>query len=316
MKSIKNHIKKNDELAYRLKAFKIRSFGIITKIMSDKLFIKTQYLFRTKKRLNLDNPKTFNEKLQWYKLNYHNPILNKCVDKIDVREYVREKLGSAEADEILIPMIDFYDKVEDINFSVLPNEYIVKLSNGSSFNYICFNNDDINKSKIKSRFSNWIKLDYFSYGREWAYKDVKNRILIEQLLKPSSGEHPQDYRFFCFDGEVEFITVDSNSVENGVKNSNYNRNIYDKNWQLINARIQYPQNDKLDDKPDKLASMIKMAEKLSENFPQVRVDFYYFDEKIYFGELTFYHASGYQKIEPKEFDDYISSKFLIDGEHR
>lgn len=305
-----NLIKKNDYLAYNLKVLSIKMAMNSRNKISDKEFIQKQYKRRTGQDLNLENPKTYNEKLQWMKLYYKNPLLNKCVDKYEVREYVKEKLDKC-GEEILIPLIGIYNNVNDIDFDKLPNEFIMKLTNGSSFNHICKNKSKSEIKTIKNKFRKWINLDYYAYGREWAYKNVENRIICEKLLKPSSGEAPEDYRFFCFNGKVEFITIDIDSVVNGVKNSYYYRNLYSRNWESIDATIQYPNKVGYNvPKPKRLDDMIRIAEKLSEDFPAVRVDLYYFDEKIYFGELTFYHSSGYQTIKPDNFAKKIGN--LID----
>ncbi|MFW6029415.1 MAG: ATP-grasp fold amidoligase family protein [Halanaerobiales bacterium] len=297
LRKVKNIIKTNDELAFRLKVLTIKISDIFTKFISDEKYIKSQYKRKTGEKLDLDNPKLYNEKIQWLKLNYRNPLLNICVDKYEVRRYVKSKIEGAES--ILIPIIGVYNSVDEIDFKHLPNSFILKLTNGSSFNYICFKKSPSEIRKIKSRFKKWTKLNYYSIGREWAYKNVKNRILCEELLITSTGNPPEDYRFFCFNGEVKFIAVDIESVIDGVKNTNYYRNLYDKNWNMISGTIEYPNKpDHKIKKPTKLNKMIDVAEKLSSDFPAVRVDFYYFDDIFYFGELTFYHASGYQNIQP------------------
>lgn len=306
-----NIIKKNDYLACNLKIINIKLAMRSVNKISDKEFIQKQYKQKTGEELNLETPKTYNEKIQWMKLNYKNPTLKKCVDKYEVRDYIREKLGNY-GNEILIPLIGVYENIDDVDFEKLPNEFIMKLTNGSSFNHICKNKNKSEINRIKKKFKKWIKLDYYAYGREWAYKDVKNRIICEKLLKPLSGNIPEDYRFFCFNGKVEFITIDIDSVVDGIKNSYYYRNLYSRDWNKINATIQYPNKPDYDvEKPKKLDQMINIAEKLSEDFPAVRVDLYYFDEKIYFGELTFYHSSGYQNIEPKSFSEMIGEYINI-----
>ncbi|MGO1469479.1 MAG: ATP-grasp fold amidoligase family protein [Tissierella sp.] len=311
LRKIKNIIKNNDELAFRLKALSIQVSDILSKIIPDESYIKWQYKSRTGRKLNLDSPQLYNEKIQWLKLNYRKSILNKCVDKYEVREYVKSKIDNAE--EILIPVIGVYNTIEEVDFDSLPNSFILKLTNGSSFNYICFDKNKTEINKIRNRFRKWINLKYYSIGREWAYKDVKNRIICEELLVTKNGNPPEDYRFFCFNGEVKLISVDLESVVDGVKNSNYYRNLYDKNWQLIDGIIEYPNRlDETIEKPSKLQEMVEIAEKLSSDFPAVRVDFYYFDDKFYFGELTFYHASGYQSIQPYDLEKKMGDWIKID----
>ena len=198
---IKDLIKKWDWLGYNLKLLNIKINCLTSKFMTDEAFVRKQYKRRTGNKLNLEDPQTFNEKLQWLKLNYHNEILHTCVDKYEVRKFVRDKIS----DDILVKNYGLYDKVEDIDFEKLPNKFIIKLTNGSSFNYICKNKNKKEIRKIKRRFKKWIKIDYYLYGREWAYKGVRNRIICEELLEPKSGNPPEDYRFFCFDGKVEAI---------------------------------------------------------------------------------------------------------------
>lgn len=302
IKGIKSALKKNDELAWRLKLINMQYNRYRAKHDNDRDFIIRQYKLRTGLELDLDHPQTYNEKIQWMKLYYRDPLLHQCVDKYEVRNYVKQKLHGDEYDDILIPCYGLYESIEDVDFDALPEEFIVKLTNGSSFNYVCYKKTEKEIRKIKTRFKKWCRQDYYTYGREWAYKGVPNRIVIEELLKPSNGNPPEDYRFFCFDGKVKAISVDIDSVVNGVKQANYYRNIYDSSWNRIPGRIEYPNKNDIEAVcPRQLDKLVKIAEILSEDFPAVRVDLYYFDEKIYFGELTFYHSSGYQKFSPREF---------------
>lgn len=300
IKKVKEIIKKNDEIAYRLKIILIKRAEKKVGKITDSDYIIKQYKSRTGKSLNLASPITFNEKIQWLKLFYYNSLLNTCVDKYEVREYVNQKIKDQN---ILIPIYGVYNFVDEIDFKTLPKEFAIKLTNGSSFNYICYNKNKKEVKKIKNRFRKWIDIDYFAFGREVAYKGVKNRIIVEKLLKPNSGNPPEDYRFFCFEGKVRVISVDIDSVINGVKQTKYYRNLYDRSWNKINAQIEFPSKIGLDlPRPKRLNDMVRIVELLSENFIFVRVDLYYFDEQIYFGELTFYHSSGYQSIEPYEFE--------------
>lgn len=296
---IKNFIKKWDWLGCVLKVINIKLAVILNSLYSDEKFIIRQYKRRTGKVLDINNPKTFNEKIQWLKINYKNEIMHACVDKYEVRNIVKEKIG----EDILIKNYGVWDKFEDINFDELPNEFILKLTNGSSFNYICTNKTKREIRKMRRRFKMWQKVDYYKYAKEWAYKGVKNRIICEELLKPSSGEPPNDYRFFCFNGKVHCFSVDYDSVVNGIKTSDYKRNIYTVDGNKMDAVIKYPNKKEIKEEKNALIKkMIEYAEILSKGFPQARIDFYCFDGKIYFGEITFYHASGYQKMYPASFE--------------
>lgn len=296
---IKNIIKKWDWLGCKLKVLHIKIDSFISSFYSDEEYITKQYKNRTGKELDLKNPKTFNEKIQWLKLNYHNEIMHDCVDKYEVRKIVQSKIG----EEVLIKNYGIWDKFEDINFNELPDEFILKLTNGSSFNYICTKKTKKEIRKMRRRFKMWLKVDYYKYGKEWAYKGVKNRIICEELLKPSSGNPPEDYRFFCFNGKVFCFSVDYDSVVNGIKNSNYKRNIYDRDGNKIDAIIEYKNKEGItEEKNNYIDKMIEYAETLSKGFPHARIDFYCFDGKIYFGEITFYHSSGYQNFKPDSFE--------------
>lgn len=296
---IKNYIKKWDWLGCVLKVINIKYDAFISRFYSEDKYIIRQYKKRTGKKLNLEDPKTFNEKIQWLKLFYKNPIMHDCVDKYEVRKIVNKNIK----DDILVKNYGIWDKFDDIDFEKLPEEFVLKLTNGSSFNYICKNKSKKEIRKMRRRFKMWQKVDYYKYAKEWAYKGVKNRIICEELLKPSDGVPPEDYRFFCFNGKVEFFSVDYDSVINGIKTSDYKRNVYDKSGNKIDARIKYPNKEEITtEKNPLIKKMINYSEILSKNFPHARIDFYCFDGKIYFGEITFYHASGYQKIMPEKFD--------------
>ncbi|MFW3587251.1 ATP-grasp fold amidoligase family protein [Vagococcus fluvialis] len=292
-----------------LKTIRIIVYKYLFFMLSDEQFIKIQYKIRTKSKLNIKNPTTYNEKIQNYKIEYKNPIMKKCVDKIEVRNFVHERLGKDRAEEILIPLLWSSETTQNIDFDKLPNQFILKLSNGSSFNKIVYDKNKVNTYWLKAMFNFYSKAEYYYYGREWAYKDIKNRFLIEELLD-FKGKIPNDYRFFCFNGKVKFITVDSNSITKGAKNTNYNRNLYNTEWEELQSEIHYEKASKGIEKPKKLKEMLEISELLSEGFPHVRVDFYYFDEKIYFGELTFYHASGYQEFRPFEFGREVGDYFI------
>lgn len=293
-----------------LKTIRIVIYKYLFYFISDKRFLKIQYYLRTKKKLDLTSTITFNEKIQDYKVNYKNELMKICVDKIEVRKYVEESLGEKQAREILIPLLAYSENINEINFEALPSKFILKLSNGSSFNKIVYDKDNTDINKIKREFKFYSLAEYYYYAREWAYKGVKNRFLVEELLD-FKGNIPDDFRFFCFEGNVEFITVDTNSISDGAKNTNYNRNIYDRDWNPINGEINYKRGDHEVLKPEKLKELIEIAEKLSKPFPHVRVDFYYFDNRIYFGELTFYHASGYQEFRPLEFAKQVGALLQV-----
>lgn len=298
MSVIKNFLRNHDELEFLLKRAYFGFHGFLESYVPAKQFLKIQYFIKTGERLNVDNPKTFNEKIQWLKLNYKNPELHRCVDKWNVREFVREK----GLEHLLIPAWGPYDSVDEIDFDALPSSFIMKLTNGSSFNILCKDKSSFDKVAAKRKFDSWVGINFYAARREWAYKGVPNKIICEELLVDKSGGLPSDIRFFCFDGEPKFIAVDLDSVVNGVKTSNYYRHIYTCQWEVVDATIQYPKKPNYEvEKPENLEELLSIARTLAQGFPFVRVDLYNVDSKPYFGELTFYHASGYQKIMPESF---------------
>jgi hypothetical protein len=299
IRKIKTIIKQNEEIDFYLRLAFQKYTHLKTKITDDEKYIKKQYKSRLGKELNLENPILYNEKIQWLKLNYKNPLLKKCVDKYEVRDYVKSKTNA----NILIELYGIYNSIEEIDFEELPEKFVLKMTNGSGVNFVCHDKKTLNVKKLKRKINAWQKTNYYSVGREWAYKDVSNRIIVEKMIEGENGEAPRDYRIFCFDGKPRLIVVDLDSVKNGRKTMQYFRKLYDIDWNQIDATIQYQdKKDYIIDRPKKLDEMLKIATELSKDFPAVRVDLYYNNEEIHFGELTFYHASGYQKISPESFE--------------
>lgn len=302
IKNLKNLIKKNENIEYLLRIwyFKFHSFFEI--LVPTEQFLKMQYFIRTGCRLKLDSPVVFNEKVQWLKVHYRDPVLKKCVDKWEARDYVERK----GLKNLLIPAWGPYSTVSEIDRSNLPDSFIMKLTNGSGFNLICPDKSRFDWAKAENKFKKWVRVNFYAARREWAYKDVPNRIMCEALLSSDDGGLPSDIRVFCFSGEPKFIAVDLDSVVNGIKTSSYYRHIYDVEWNPMEATIGYPKKSGFEiERPKNLPEILKTARILAEGFPCVRVDLYNVNEKIYFGELTFYHASGYQKFSPEEFGTYV-----------
>lgn len=276
----------------------------MTEFIPDKLMIKLQYYIKMKKKLDLKKPKTFNEKIQWYKLYYRNPLMTQCADKYRVREYVSSK----GLDEILIPLCGVYTDAEDINFNQLPEKFVLKTNNGSGTNLLCENKASLNVKEAKDTVNNWLHKRTAKAGREWAYYNIKTKIICEEYLEANAVEGLIDYKFYCFNGKPEFIKVatDSSTGEpgNGIFNMEFKKLPYNrKGAKELTSIINKPKN---------YERMIEITKKLSEDFPHVRVDLYNIDGKIYFGELTFYDNSGYQIFEPSEFDDILGGFFQIE----
>ena len=262
--------------------------------MSDKKFLIQKGKVRLGYRMNLDNPSTFNEKINWYKLNYRNDLMPICVDKYAVYDYVKSK----GLENILIPMYGIYDSIEQIDLEKLPGCFVAKLTGDSGGVLIC---------RDKSKFYNEankkldVNCDYSDSNKEWPYHMIKNRIIVEELIKTKDGKSPNDYKFFCFNGEPKFLYVASD------RDTHCKFDFYDLNWNHIPVKQGHPNNKKGIKKPEQLEEMLNICRKLSKDFPHVRVDLYYENGKIYFGELTFFHMSGFAHIHPHEWETELGN---------
>ncbi|WP_270750153.1 ATP-grasp fold amidoligase family protein [Fusobacterium hominis] len=275
----------------------------------DKLMLKIQYKIKMGKKLNLNDPKSFTEKMQWYKLYYKDPAMIQCVDKYDVRSYIKRK-GYGE---YLNKCYGVYTQPNDIDFSKLPNKFVLKdtLGGGGNDIIICLDKTKFNIEESKKIMNRWIASKKCrNAGREWPYYKGKNhRIIIEEYLEDHfSNSGLIDYKFFCFNGKVEFMYVMSdrslgNKVSVGLFDREYNRLPYNREGDPPLVR-NIP-------KPENYEEMINLAENLSKDFPHARIDLYNINKKIIFGEITFYNASGYMKYEPDDFDLYIGNKFNL-----
>ncbi|QTE74989.1 glycosyl transferase [Clostridiales bacterium FE2010] len=286
-------IKKNDYLFWVIKYIRLKCLMLFGKFISDETFLRMQYKQRTGKKLNLDPPVLYNEKMQYFKLHCHEDIYHTLSDKYEVRDWVEGKLGSA----YLTKIYGIYESVEEIPFDQLPDRFVLKLTNGSGFNYICEQKNEKEIRKIKRRFHMWLKLDFYMLGREWIYKGIKNRIICEEYLDSGSKYGLIDYKVFCFDGVAKMIQVDYSRF------TDHKRNLYTPEWEFIDETMAY-QNDKSAElnKPVMLKEMINAAEKLSQGFQQVRVDFYAYADRLIFGEMTFSHGAGYLRFGSEEFE--------------
>lgn len=264
-------------------------------LLPDKLYLKMKFRYMMGESLNFKNPQTFNQKLQWLKLYDRNPLYTKLVDKYEVRKYIVETIG----EEYLIPLIGVYDNIDEIDWSKLPNQFVLKCTHGSGANIICKDKSKLDIQKAEKRLKKWMRRNWYWYGREWPYKNVKPRIICEKFLQEADGEQIKDYRVFCFDGEPKFIAVDFDITNK----KNTRRNLYDLDWNLLDYGISYPRELSIKvERPKRIDEMIKISKILAKDIPHVRIDFYCLDTKIYFGEMTFYHQAGYGRVYPKEFE--------------
>lgn len=272
----------------------------ISHLISDKIYLSMYYRAVFKKRLNLRNPKTFNEKLQWMKLYHRDAEQNKLVDKYEVKNYIEEKLG----EQYIIPTFGLWERFEDINFDYLPKQFVLKCTHDSGSVVICKDKEHFDYDAAEKKLNNGMNRNLYWHGREWVYKDVKPRIICEKFMTDSAEtEELRDYKFFCFNGKVKCFKVDFDRF------INHRANYYSPSGELLpfGEVICPPDYDKNLVLPDNLAQMIKMAECLSYGHPFLRVDFYDVNGHIYFGELTFFPASGLERFTSEEWDEKLGS---------
>lgn len=266
----------------------------------DKIFLKAAFRARFGRKLDLNNPKTFNEKLQWLKLYDRKPEYTKMVDKYLVRDYVKEKIG----EEYLIPLLGVWENPEKINFDELPMQFVLKCNHNSGLGMcICKDKNSLDINKVKAELKKGIDQNYYLTGREWPYKDVPRRIIAEKYMVDESGYELKDYKFYCFDGKVKLVMINSDRMSLEKTKANY----FDENYQPLDFVWGYENAEIPPQKPEKFEEMKYLAEKLSENISHVRIDFYQTPSGIYFGEITFFDGCGFDAIEPIEWDYKIGS---------
>lgn len=266
------------------------------KWMSDETYLKIAYSCKFDKKLNLQNPTTFNEKLQWLKLNDRNHKYTMFVDKYEVRRFIEKKIGK----KYLIPLLGVWKDVEEINFDELPNQFVLKCTHDSGSLVICNDKSKLDLTKVKKKLNKFLKRNYYWGGREWGYRNINPRIIAEKYMVDESGTELKDYKFFCFNGTPKIIQVDFDRFKS------HKRNLYNTNWEYIPAALQYPtEPQKRISKPQNLDEMLRLAELLSENIPFLRVDFYSINDRVFFGELTFFPGSGHEKFYPEKYDDIL-----------
>lgn len=268
---------------------------ILLNWMPDNIYLQLKYLKKMGKILNLKNPKTFNEKLQWLKLHDRNSDYTKMVDKYKVKEYVASIIG----EEYIIPTLGVWERFEDIDFSKLPNQFVLKCTHDSGGLVICRNKDNLDYDAARKKIEESLKNNFYYYGREWPYKNVKPRIIAEVYMEDYSGVSLKDYKFYCFNGKAKFLYLSSGLENHATAQISY----VTLDWEKAPfERTDYEPFDSLPLKPINFDLMVKYAEILAENIPFVRIDFYEINNKLYFGEITFYPGSGYAPFKPEEWD--------------
>lgn len=293
-----------DIYAHQKRKANIRRIEKIKKMPFEKqlLILEDMYEKRIGHKLDWNNLRTYTEKMQWEKVYHKDPLKVKLADKYAVRDWVAEKIG----DRYLIPLLGVYKSFDEIDFSKLPNQFVMKTNHGSGTNYIVKDRSQFNKKQARVIFNDWMATDYaYNTGFELHYSEIERRIIIEKYLETPQNEL-QDYKFLCFDGEPKFCWVDMGRY------SNHTRNVYDLKWQLQpwNQERYGIYKDPIPC-PTNFDKMIEIARKLSKGFAHVRVDLYNVEGEIYFGEMTFTNGSGLDRIIPEEYDRKLGDMWNI-----
>lgn len=264
--------------------------------IDDEAYLKRKYRACMGKELNLGSPRTLNEKLQWLKLYNRKPKYTMMVDKYAVRKYIADTIG----EEYLIPLLGVWDNPDDIDFDTLPNQFVLKCNHNSGLGMcICKDKSKLDIEQVKAGLRKGLQQDYYLIGREWPYKNVKRRIIAEKYMTTLGMDDLPDYKIHCFNGEPKFILYCSERFsKTGTK-----EDFLDTNWsKLPFKRPDLKCSDKILKKPSRLNEMLELAKILSTNIPFLRCDFYEIKGSVYFGELTFFPASGLEAFQPEEWD--------------
>lgn len=267
----------------------------LTKWMSDEEFLKKEYKLRMGYSLDLNNPTTYNEKIQWLKLYDRNDQYTMMVDKYLVKEYIKSLIG----EEYVIPTLGVWDSFDDIDFSKLPNQFVLKCTHDSGGLVICKDKSTFSIANARNKINKCLRRKYYYIHREWPYKNVKPRIIAEEYMEDSETKELRDYKFFTFNGvpRAVFIATDRQKADEETK-----FDFYDMDFTHLNIKNGHPNADVKPEKPLNFEKMKQFASILGSNIPHVRVDFYEVNGKLYFGELTFSHWSGMVPFEPIQWD--------------
>ena len=261
-----------------------------------RFYLDCQFQEHLGKKINWDSPQTFNEKLQWLKLYYHNPLMTQCSDKVAVRDYVAQRIG----EEYLVPALGVYSSPDEIDFDALPDRFVLKVNWGSGQNIICKDKSTLDIPETIKQLQAWMEpqMSHYYNHLEWGYKNIKPKIICEEYIENDSMNHDiYDYKFFCFNGKVAYIMFLAER-QTGLKMA-----FYDTQWKKQDFVYSYPRYEKDVSKPDNLSQMIQTAETLANDFPEARVDFFRMnDGRLYLGEITFYSYAGYCNWDPPEWD--------------
>ena len=277
-------------------------FEMVTRLIQDKAYLKIMYRIRTGKRLNLTNPHSFNEKLQWLKLHDRKPIYTTMVDKYEAKKYVANIIGN----EYIVPTLGVWNHFDEIDFDTMPDQFVLKCTHDSGGLVIVRDKNKLDKNATQIKIEGALKRNFFWKGREWPYKGIKPRIIAEKYLENRDNSQVYDYKIFNFNGEPKIIQVDYDRFVD------HKRDLYTCEWEYIKCEYNYPSHKRnCIPKPAALNRMMELAKALSKDQMFIRTDFYCIDDKLYFGELTFYPESGFGWFNPVEMDTKLGAWLVL-----
>ena len=283
--------------------FRINAAHGFYKSMPDDAYLKRYYKARTGRELDLDNPKTFNEKLQWLKIHDRNPLYTKLVDKYEVKQYVSNRIGS----DHIIPTYGVWERFEDIDFKALPDQFVLKTTHDSGGVVICKGKDHFDLDKARKKLNRSLRRNFYYKTREWPYKSVQPRILAEKFMVDESGIELKDYKVLCFNGEPKLI-----ELHQGRFTEIHYQDFYDIDWNKTTiCNIHEQPHPDIAPKPICLDDMLECSRILSADIPHVRVDWYVINESLYFGEMTFFDASGFDLYKDDNDDLLLGSWITV-----
>lgn len=287
--SIKNYITDED-----FRVITNASLGMYNKL-TDEEYIKKVFKARMGYGLNLDNPSTYSEKLQWIKLYDRRDIYTLMVDKFDVKEFVANRIGA----QFVIPTLGVWNSFDEIDFSMLPDQFVLKCTHDSGGLVICKNKNELDYKKARKKINKCLQKNYYLSGREWPYKNVKPRIIAEKYMADYNDEL-NDYKFFAFNGSVKALFV---ATDRQKENTDVKFDFFDENFNHLPFKQGHENAVTCPEKPKCFKQMIEIASKLSKGYPELRVDLYEVDGRVYFGELTLFHHGGWTRFSPEKWDN-------------
>ena len=269
------------------------AYGLLKHLSSEE-FLKRVYQLKMGKPLDLENPQTYTEKLQWLKLYDHRPEYTRMVDKYGVKQYVAERIG----EEYVIPLLGVWERAEDIDFDALPKQFVLKTTHDSGGIVVCKDKSCLDIPAARKTLRHFLRRDYYEHKREWPYKDVKPRVIAEAYMEDSRCQELRDYKFFTFGGEPRVLYI----AQGRGKGEPTVADFYDMDFNHLPFTIDHDMAAVPPEKPQCFEEMKRLAAVLSQGTPQLRVDFYEVDGRVYFGEMTFFHCSGLDAFHPEAWD--------------